>query len=238
MPTDMAILLTGTITPNVKPLVCKETEKRKQEYLRALNFYKNFATVYFLENSSYPVLSDPDFTSIENVHIKKFPVPEDSSQGKGYSEFEMIDKWILGEDDIPSRFVKVTGRYLIINFEKIFGECLKEKSDCIIIDQFKRMSAAFTCLFYIGTEYYKRHITNLYLMCNDDSKENYVEYVLYRRLLGSCVDSKYFATKPRYDGVSASSGGSIRESNLEYLIKSMMRKTNYFFSKRYIYLYG
>ena len=71
--TNIAIVLTGTITPNTN-LVNNhlDPQARRNEYLAAINFYRQFGEVYFLENSIYPLDRDPDFQDIPNVFIRNF----------------------------------------------------------------------------------------------------------------------------------------------------------------------
>ncbi|MCY7369077.1 MAG: hypothetical protein LH474_13100, partial [Chamaesiphon sp.] len=59
MSTEIPIILTGTIIPNTNVrLQHINPEQRRKEYLDCINYYRNFAPVYFLENSSYPVEED------------------------------------------------------------------------------------------------------------------------------------------------------------------------------------
>ena len=120
MNTEIPIVLTGTIIPNTNiRMKHLDAEKRRKEYLNCINYYRNFAPVYFLENSSYPVEEDLEFTSIPNVEIRKFPVSSFPEKGRGFQEFEMIDSFIKNEKNIPNKFLKITGRYFYTNIKDI-----------------------------------------------------------------------------------------------------------------------
>lgn len=234
---DIGIVITGSIIPNSPLVVHSNPEKRKQEYIRALYYYKRFAPVYFLENSSYPLLSDPDFVGIDNVFLRKFFVSKYFMRGKGYQEFEMLDNWLKSEIILPKRFIKITGRYLIVNFKQIFNECLKQKANCLIIDQFFRLSMSLSQLFYIDSNYYKENLTGIYLEC-DDEKGEWVERILYRKLLSSSINFRIFANEPRFLGIRGSTGKDMQDCYLRYLIKRVIRKFNYWIDNRYIYFRG
>lgn len=236
MPNEIGIVLTATIIPNAIYTVYGDAQRRKAEYLRAINFYKHFAPVYFLENSSYPLLSDPDFAEIENVNLIKFPLSVHFRKGKGYQEFQMIDEWIRTDENLPKRFIKITGRYIIKNFKKIFMEYITEKSNCILIDQNSKNKVALTQLFCSDSYCYKEKLSGFYLDC-DDEKGEFAEKVLYRKLIDSNLDFKIFRNKPNYEYISGSTGSYVKENVVKFAIKNMIRKIMYnIYQNKYITL--
>ena len=114
-PNDLAIVLTGTIVPSAPFTVHNDPRIRRREYLEAIRFYSEFAPVYFLENSPYPLGDDAEFNQFPNVRLRQRPLSTKPERGKGYQEFEMIDGWLLNEPQPPRRWVKITGRYLYRN---------------------------------------------------------------------------------------------------------------------------
>jgi len=237
MANDIAIVLTGTIIPNSNLVSHMNVEERKKEYLYTLEYYKRYSPVYFLENSDYPLLHDPAFLNIEGVFLRKFPVSSEYTKGKGYQEFEMLDLWINSEKQLPARFIKITGRYVVTNIHKIYDECLKKVSWPLMIDRYKKSRKAYTSLFYIKSDYYKKYLEGLYREC-DDSMGRWIEYVVFKRLEHSSVQARIFAHQPLFQGISGSTGGSIKSHFLKHIVKALMRKLSYNIDNKYIRLYG
>ncbi|OGT07456.1 MAG: hypothetical protein A2103_04270 [Gammaproteobacteria bacterium GWF2_41_13] len=232
MSIDIGIILTGTIVPNSTFVVHSDIDKRRLEYLEAIKFYKKFAPVYFLENSSYPLLSDPDFNDIKGVFLRKFPVSQYYNRGKGYQEFEMIKRWLETDSDIPRRFIKITGRYRILNFKDMFDECMRSQSNHFLIDRFLKDSKALTQLFYVHTDYY-RALSDFYLDCNDENGD-WAEFVLHKKMLALQVNSMIFRHEPFFAGRSGSTGANLYDGSVKHFVKSMVRKINRCLSKKYI----
>lgn len=224
---DISIVLTGTIIPNAPYTVHSDPEIRRCEYLTAIQFYRQFAPVYFLENSRYELLKDSDFVSLENVKLCQFPLSSAPERGKGYQEFEMIDNWLANKTSLPARWIKVTGRYIYSNFHRIFDECQREVTVPMIIDRCARSKFARSYLFYTRTEFYRRHISGLYEECQDDSGE-WIERVLYRHLAKVPPHQvRLFSTEPRLRGISGSTGEGVETHLIRYVLKRAFRKFNY-----------
>lgn len=234
MAIDVGIVLTGTIIPNSTFVVHSDVDKRRSEYLAAIKYYKEFAPVFFLENSTYPLTSDQDFFGIKNIFLRKLPASEYHDRGKGYLEFEKINKWLKTENALPKRFIKITGRYKILNFKNIFRECLAQRPDYFLIDRHKRSLVAITRLFCIDTDYFKRYLMDIYLDCNDQNGD-WVERVLYRKMSLEKISSQIFSHEPLFTGIDGSTGVHIRAYCAKLLIKSFFRKVNYCFDKQYIH---
>ena len=118
-----AILITGTIVPNSVFVAHTNVEQRKQEYIEGLLFYKaQFPNddIFFLENSTHDFTTDSQFSDLFKKHhitLIKFPVSTKSKEGKGYQEFEMLDASIERLKNSYNYFVKVTGRYKVLNIK-------------------------------------------------------------------------------------------------------------------------
>ncbi len=233
MAIDIAIVLTATIVPNATFVAHSDPALRRAEYLAAIKYYKNFAPVYFLENSSYPLLSDSDFLGMEGVYLRKLTPSGHFDRGKGYQEFAMINEWLDSETVLPKRFIKITGRYQIHNFKNIYQECLNERSERFVIDQLSRAAVALTRLFYIGTECYRKNLKDFYLDCNDE-RGDWAERVLYKKLRGEKMDCKLFCYEPMWRGVDGSTGVSTHSAHWKHTVKGLLRRVNRLIDRKYI----
>ena len=231
----IAIVLTGTITPNTS-LVNNHLnpQARRNEYLAAINFYRQFGHVYFLENSTYSLIEDLDFQNIPNVSIRKFPVSNFPEKGKGFQEFEMIDAWINSETNLPERWIKVTGRYIYQDFQKILAEC-DRNSKSIIINQYLFAKWADVALFCTTTAFYQQHLIGIYQQC-DDRKGICAEKVMNANLNKVAKTSfSRFKIYLKCSGIAGSTGKVISNIWLD-AINSTVMGFNYLLDKRYIWI--
>ncbi len=232
---EIAIVLTGTIIPNAAFTVCSDPGRRRREYLDAIHYYQQFAPVYFLENSSYCLVSDASFIKIPNLMIKKLPPSASPEKGKGYQEFEMIDAWLEGEKDPPWRWIKITGRYIYLNFRTLFEDCLSDTSYRLIIDRHKHSKMALSSLFCVDTEYYLGNLAGLYHDC-DDRSGKWIERVIYDKLTSlPKKDYRIFSVEPRLTGISGSNGSKLESSQVKYFVKSLLRRLNYALDRNHIW---
>jgi hypothetical protein len=237
MQDKIAIVLTGTIVPNSVLTDHIDPETRRQEYLQAIHFYIQFAPVYFLENSSYSLNEDKEFTSIPNLFIRKMPVSLFHKQGKGYQEFEMIDSWISQEQKLPERWIKISGRYLYDNFESIYIECSEDNHHKLIIDQLFYEKSALSVLFCISTEYYLKYFKGLYTHSNDLSGD-YIETVIFKTVVNIDDDMiRVFKDQPSIKVVSGSTKKYIDSTSktLLYRLESDVRAKSIVKNKKYIF---
>jgi hypothetical protein len=234
-PHNIGIVLTGTIIPNTTlHTEYFDPEARRREYLKAIRFYRNFAPVYFLENSSYNLQEDSAFKNIQNVTVRHFK-SSSPSKGKGFQEFEMLDQWINLEPNLPKRWIKVTGRYIYPEFEKILNECIQNQDISLIINQYLFANHSDTALFCIKTDYYRNNILGLYRYC-DDSQGFLIEKVINAKLKQlSNQDFKRFSSHLDCVGVAGHTGKSIRNEWIDGL-NSRIRDINYWVDRRYIWL--
>jgi hypothetical protein len=232
---SLGIVLTGTIIPNtVIDLKHVDPESRRQEYIKAIHFYRSFAPVYFLENSSYDLSKDRDFQDIPNVTIHQFNASS-PSKGKGFQEFEMLDGWVDIEPRLPKRWIKVTGRYLYPNFHRILDECIRSSSVQLIIDQYLFAKHSNTALFSIDTDFYVKNIYGLYSLC-DDSQRLIIEKVLFKTLTQvPKKEFKRFSIDLRCEGIAGHTGREISNRWVDSL-NSRIRDINYWFDRHYIWL--
>jgi hypothetical protein len=232
---DINIILTGTIVPNASFTVVSDPSLRRQEYLDAIKYYAKFAPVHFLENSLYDLDCDPDFRLNESVKIRKFPVSSFSQRGKGYQEFEMMDSWISSNLDVPERWLKITGRYLVENISDILTDCHRDERKQLVIDLSKRSKIAHTHMFCSTSDFYRKNLLNSYKECDDESGE-WIERVLYKKSEGwGSGATRTFRVEPNIKAVSGSTGGSLAIPTLKRKIKSALRAVNGFFDNQYLW---
>ena len=233
--TNIAIILTGTITPNTS-LVNNhlDPQARRNEYLAAINFYRQFGEVYFLENSIYALEQDPDFQDFPNVSIRKFPVSNFPDRGKGFQEFEMIDAWINSEINPPNKWIKVTGRYIYQDFQKILKEC-DQNTQSITINQYLFTKWADVALFCTTTNFYQNYLIGIYQQC-DDSKGLCMEKVMNANLSKLSKSSFLrFKIYLKCTGIAGSTGKTISNMWLDAINSTVMR-LNYLLDKRYMWI--
>jgi hypothetical protein len=219
---DIAILLTGTIIPHSSFVVHADPKLRRDEYITAINYYSQFCPVYFLENSEYDIFADPEFSSCTNVTIRKFPVSPEYSRGKGFQEFEMIDKWLETEKNPPRMIIKISGRYIVNNFHQIFSECRNVEEEICLIDLYRKPKVAISSLFSITRDNYSRYFKGVYLEC-DDQKGLWIERILFKKITSSDLKTRFFQHEPRVYGISGSSGMKLSKRHIIYMIKDQKR---------------
>jgi hypothetical protein len=233
---DVAILLTGSIAPAVAFVALNDIAERRKQYLSALHFYRNFAPVYFLENSDYDVSRDPQFSDLSGVKIRKFEMLPDKGRGKGYQEFAMVDRWYDTEPTPPSRFLKITGRYILRNVVNLLAECRCAPKDTLLIDEYPGRRVALTSVFSADWKRYGQVMKGLYRQM-DDSAGTWAEHVFYRALMRE-AGVQSFANEPDLAGISGSTGAALEDSRWKWAAKQISRTANRTITKRNIYFRG
>lgn len=221
-----AILITGTIVPNSVFVAHTNVEQRKQEYIEGLLFYKSqFPNddIYFLENSSYDFENDISLkTYLLNNHITliKFPVSNKIQEGKGYQEFEMLDFAIESLQKKYNYFIKVTGRYKVLNIKDI----TKANSALLIADSHKKHKVTQTNVFCVKHDFYMNHFKNLYIKSND-TNGIYIEHVVYDYLVKNNLLQKteLFHKNPIITGFSGSYGGTLNRNKYKMKLRNIER---------------
>lgn len=228
---NICIVLTGTIVPNAIKKTYLDPMKRRKEYLDSIKYYTKFAKVYFLENSSYDLLGDKEFQGIENLTIIKHPKSDQFYKGSGYQEFQMIDDWIYKQKDISERFIKITGRYLFEDFEKIFFECCKENEFGLIAERIRRpIENCRTDIFYSTVKFYKENLSNSYSLADDMTGE-FIERVIAKKLM-YIDDVRLFKNYPIALGIEGSNAVEMKVT-FRKTLKKIISKFLFCFNNRY-----
>lgn len=226
------IVLTGTIIPNAIKTAHIDIDKRKQEYLAAINYYKTFSKVYFIENSEAEL--GEEFHSISGLQIIRMPKSNQYSRGKGYQEFQMLDNFVSNHL-IENCFVKVTGRYIIKNFKDLYEYTILNSANYdAIIDTYPRKKYANTWVFYSTKAYYLKSILNTYLNMND-ADEHWAEHQMFQNLDNS-EKYTFFSELPINTSMSGSTMEYYVNSKFKCIIKNAQRKIFYKLGIRNLYL--
>ncbi|MEO8761015.1 MAG: hypothetical protein ABI388_07035, partial [Bacteroidia bacterium] len=197
------------------------------EYYDSLLFYaENFKedALFFLENSSYDFSQDADFQkmlSANNITLLKFPLSDKFNQGKGYQEFEMLDTAIDKLSKTYQSFIKITGRYKVLNLKQITSfTCNGLVADC-----HKKYQVTQTNVFYVNGDFYKNHIKGLYQQV-DDSKGDYIEKIVYQKITSNKLEKQVqlFPLNPIITGVSGSYGGTLNRNKIKMRFRNIERK--------------
>ncbi|HEV2328289.1 MAG TPA: hypothetical protein VGY56_05815 [Verrucomicrobiae bacterium] len=235
MPGEISIVLTATVIPNGVSAAASDPGKRLREYISALEFYLPFAPVFFLENSAYPLERHPEFQETGRLRVRRFQSSANPERGKGYQEFEMLDSWIASETPPPEQWLKISGRYQILNISGVLAECRRNANVGLLIDQLPRSAFARTYYFMARTDFYRRQALGMYRQC-DDRNGNWIERVLFRKLKGLPADEvRFFGTQPRIRAVAGSSGASFPTGKSQWICKQILRRLNQLVDRRYLW---
>ncbi|MDR3457170.1 MAG: hypothetical protein P4N60_06960 [Verrucomicrobiae bacterium] len=231
-PDELPIVLTATIIPNVTGAASTDPAIRLGEYRHVLQFCQQFAPVIFLENSGYPLERHPEFADSIRLRVHRFAPSTSPERGKGFQEFEMIDAWLAREPHPPARWLKLTGRYQLLNLDALLAECRREKKYALLIDQLAKQRFARTHLFYVTTAFYQERMKNLYQQCNDDRGE-FIEHVLFRALGKiSPGQVRIFKTQPDFLARLGSTGNVLPSGSLQWFAKQCLRRVNHLVDER------
>lgn len=195
------ILITGTIVQNVAVAKPEDPEARRQAYLANLKYYSDNLDdpIFFLENSTYSFDDDLEFKILfrdDKIKLIKFPISSGVSQGKGFQEFEMLDRAVKNLSGTYSSFIKISGRYQYININDLINNSSSE----FTIDLIKRRRAAITSIFWVTFDFYEKYLKNIYKKVND-LNGNYIELIIYRLIMDNALlDSvRFFDVQPKVD---------------------------------------
>lgn len=222
-----ALLITGTIVPNSNYVAHTNVADRRQEYFDGLLFYATqFPNddLYFIENSTYNFETDAEFQKLlkeKNISLLKFPVSDKFNEGKGYQEFEMLDQCVEQLSSRYEKFIKITGRYKVLNLKQITDT----NCNYMIADSHKKYKVTQTNVFYVTSAFYKSYLKGLYLNVND-SKGRYIEHEVYDKLIAENSLNKVnlFSKNPIITGFSGSYGGTLKRNKYKMILRNIERK--------------
>lgn len=225
IPNKRAVLLTGTIIPNSVYTHYTDAEARLKDYLFALDFYcrlfKN-DDVFFLENSDFDLENNKSYLELKSRsrHILfRFPQSEKFYEGKGYQEFEMLDRAVDQLKGQYTSIIKLTGRYVIKNAVRLTDF----KCNGIVIDLMRRQGQAQTYFFYCTMQFYLDNIKGLYRKVNDNEGV-FIEQVVYDKISPALLKySRLFPATPHMSGITGSYGIVLKRNSLKIVLRNVER---------------
>ena len=145
------------------------------------------------------------------------------------------DDGLAAEAEPPSRWLKITGRYQILNIQSLLDECRRDGRAGLIIDQVPRAGMARTYSFCAATDFYRNRLLGLYRQC-DDRTGAWIERILFRELTNCPAKEVHlFATQPRIRAVAGSSGAAFPTGRGQWLAKQTLRRLNRFADRQYLW---
>ncbi len=130
---NLPILMTASVSTRGMAGADFSDEEREKMYINSLNWYiarfdsrKEKVQIVFVENSGWDLtnikakMKRSRYVTVELVSLSVDLF--DISRGKGYNEFLLITKGIEASSVISRAFLKVTGRYPILNIEFFLKE--------------------------------------------------------------------------------------------------------------------
>jgi hypothetical protein len=231
---EIPVVLTATIIPNAASAAAINPEERLADYRAVVQFCKQFAPVYFLENSTYPLEKHPEFADSNTLRVRRFAPSKNPERGKGYQEFEMLDAWLAAESQPPARWLKITGRYQLLNLPAILAECRQDQNQPLLIDQIYRQQWSRSYLFCVQSSFYQAQMKGLYRECDDRNGDyHFIERVLFRHLAQlPAGQAKLFKTQPRIQGISGTTGIAYPSGRFQWLVKQGLRSLNRMVNQR------
>lgn len=223
----IAILITGTIVPNSNFVANTNSDIRRKEYLDNLIYYsgefKNY-DIYFLENSNYDFSNDTEYQKLFNnntIHLIKFPVSDKVNEGKGYQEFSMIDQAIEQLNNKYEYFVKITGRYRVLNLKDLIENLSKD----FTADSHKKSKVTETNVFIVKTSFYIKYLKDKYTLAND-ANNVFIEHVVYSTISQNNLwnNLSLFNRNPLIKGTSGSYGGTLNRNKYKMMARNIERK--------------
>ena len=227
MTKNRCLLITGTVIPNSNYVSITNVDERLKEYYEALKYYsENFKNepIYFLENSNYDFSTNDLFSKLfqdGKITLVKFPVSDNYNEGKGFQEFEMIDKAVESLIDKHHSFIKITGRYIVRNLNYAVDKVISG----LIIEQHKKKKIAMTNVFCSTFDFYKKHLKGAFREAND-SKGIIIEQIVYGKISPPHINTqtRLFKRNLQIEGVSGSYGLPIKRNRLKMLLRGLERQ--------------
>ena len=221
-----AILLTGTIIPNSVYTNYLDAESRLKDYIKAIDFYCkvfNNDDVFFLENSDFDLNLNEEYNKLKlkySFSLIKFPRSERFYEGKGYQEFQMVDAAVEELKNKYCSFVKITGRYIIKNANKICDQ----ESEGMIVDLHRKNRMAQSYLMCFSEKFYSANLKNEFKKVNDNEGK-FIERVIYEKivannLFGQC---RLFEKTPIMEGISGSYSITLKRNSFKIFIRNIER---------------
>ena len=200
---QLGILLTSTITPNVKGGNFSANE-RLEMYRSTLKYYADTIgkkyPILLVENSGFNLeVFQKEFSgciSLETIGFTPSTIASvtnkddfDNSKGKGYNEFLMIKRGLEQSKSLSqcTHFLKITGRYPMLNICDMANEIEKYGENMLFMGDIKDTKIYETLhikkdghwgdsrFFVANIKYYVENMSDSYLWMDDNIYGRYAE---------------------------------------------------------------
>ena len=221
---DFSIILTASIKPlNIPYLARSSPEDRLNDYKETfVKWCKNEFTekIIFIENSGCDL-------GFFNEKAKEFPNKKieiisanlnnsfPKELGKGYGDYLCL-KEVFSKSKIVSEtdfFCKITGRYYVKNFSKIYEEFEKKKSDIQVYIK-NNLTYADSHVFGGSKKFFLNYVVPLASKTND-SNGIFIEHCVAKATLLGINDNlsfNHFSTYPDIHGVIGTNNKKIKNN--------------------------
>lgn len=224
---EATLCLTGTIAPHADHVAITDAAERLEAYKKAISFYLDETgfQIAFLENSDFDLSGDVHFNrwlDHERFSVHRYPHHPDTSRGKGFQEFFMLDRFVR-EDLSTPMMLKVTGRYLVRNIMQLASGI----QGPLTIDMHRKLRVAITSVFAVERNTYLDYLADAYLEACD-AEGRYIEHVIYQKVASSDLAERtqLLPHNPLLEGVSGSYGGSLQRNKYKMMLRSVERSLN------------
>lgn len=191
------LLMTATVNPNgLIDSSLQNVDIREEQYISTLKFYASQPDVdkiVFVENSGWDLKKmlqksgvSPEIVECISLDCNNYP----RELGKGYGEFQLIDKAIDLSKTLKANknFVKVTGRFPVINISNMLKEFEKKDVDlyCDIVNHniYDWLHTGWddhhgrTVVYKASVDFYKKYFYGRFVECNDEI-DHTAEWLMY-----------------------------------------------------------
>ena len=221
---DYSIILTACINPvNMPFLLRSSTNDRLNDYKNAFEKWCNnrfVKKIIFIENSGY------DLTFFRD-EAKKFPQKKieiisndlnntfEKKLGKGYGEFlclrEVFSNSIIAKE--TEYFLKITGRYYLKNFNRIYYEFKENKSDIQIYLK-NNLTYADTNILGGSKNFFENYVIP-YASKTNDTRGVFIEHCIAKAALSGINDNlnfNHFTVYPDIQGIIGTNNKIIKNN--------------------------
>ena len=242
---DFAIILPCTINPCDMPNVARyDAETRLNDYKKSFNFWienKNINKIILIENSGYDL-------SFFNKIAKKFPnkkieiISSNSNNsfnkklGKGYGEYLCLKEVFENSKIVKNTdyFIKITGRYIIKNFNSILKDMISNNAD-IYLNLSNNLKYSDSVIYGGNKKFFENYVIPEKEKTTDEIN-NLSENKIANATLKAVSDGLTLSKIPIYadkEGFIGTNGKKLRQNTLKKIKLYFFRKIkNYFFSHR------
>lgn len=250
----LAILLTATV--KVQAIGGNfSIDERAEMYTSTLRYYSRTVgkkyPIIFLENSDYNLdkLKNEFNKSLDIEWIQLRPeegLPFNPQKGKSFNEYLMIKEGVLRSEKLNecTHFMKITGRYAMVNINTMIKEIEHRASDKVFIGDIKDTKLyeligsknyghwGDSRFWVFQTKYYKENMLDCYLEMDDCTEGKWAEHYLLNMARKFKHDNRFifrFKNQVLFNGITGMrtsaelATGKYRQDSLGIRIKCQIR---------------